>query len=171
MDYWQETRWFAVHAKTAREEFAATSVTALGLEVLLPKLQKKRRVRGVAKPWMAPLFPGYFFARFSPAQSLDQVRYAPGVLRVISSGRMPIALDEGIVPALRARLEPDGVLRLAETPLQRGAMVIVQEGPFAGLIGRFEQEWDDRARVVILLEAIQYARVVIEKRWITQAAA
>ena len=45
--------------------------------------------------------------------------------------------------------------------------MMVQDGPLQGLIGTLDQEMDDRQRVVILLEAIEYqARILIEKRYL-----
>ena len=44
------------------------------------------------------------------------------------------------------------------------------QGPFEGLMGRVEQEWDDGKRVAILLEGINKARVLIEKRWLSVMA-
>jgi hypothetical protein len=49
--------------------------------------------------------------------------------------------------------------------------VTVEAGPFQGLAGIVQQEWNDRERVVIFLHAIEQARFLIEKRWLKLAAA
>ena len=170
MEAWRKTNWYAVHAKSAREGSAAANVSALGVEVLLPTLKKERLRHGVPKPLIAPLFPGYFFARFCPEALLESVRYARGVLRIVSTGRFPIPLADDIIQSIRARIGEDGYISLGRPRLQRGTEVTIQAGPFEGFIGRVEQELSGNARVVLLLEALQCARVVMEKRWLAVAA-
>jgi hypothetical protein len=49
--------------------------------------------------------------------------------------------------------------------------VAIEQGPFAGWVGKVECEWDDGKRVAILLEAISKARMLIDKRWLAAAEA
>jgi ribosomal protein L24 len=64
-------------------------------------------------------------------------------------------------------MDEDGYLHMTPRPLRRGDRVMVQDGPLQGLIGTLDQEMDDRQRVIILLEAIEYqARILIEKRYL-----
>ena len=58
----------------------------------------------------------------------------------------------------------DGYIRLKAPRFQPGDRVTIEEGPLAGWVGQVEREWDDNKRVAILLEAIQQARLLIEKR-------
>src|SRR5215472_5979633 len=95
-DLWKDINWFALHTKPRRENFAVTNVSALGVESFLPRLKTERSVHGVARAIIKPLFPGYFFARFRPEDSLDSVECSRGVLGVISSGRFPIPVEDQI---------------------------------------------------------------------------
>jgi transcriptional antiterminator RfaH len=117
------------------------------------------------------LFPGYFFARFCPRDSLELVERARGVLRVVSSGRFPIPVEDDVVRQIQERIEEDGFITLHQRPLKPGETVSIQGGPFEGLLGRVERESDDRSRVAILLETLLRARVLIEKRWLESVAA
>src|SRR5262245_51432478 len=83
LDIWGHSHWFAIHAKTRRENFAVTNLSALKIKVLFPQLKVERVLGGVALTAVKPLFPGYFFARFCPRDSLELVERARGVLRVI----------------------------------------------------------------------------------------
>lgn len=165
MDFYRETHWFTIHAKPYREDVAATNIARLDLEVFLPKMKRERLVYGVPREMIVPLFPGYFFARFCPATHLHLIRYARGVLRIVSCGDVPLPVDEVIIQEIRSRIGPDGYVRLGARSPQPGDRVLVREGPLRGLMGIFERELDDRERVVLLLEAIEYqARVVVERR-------
>ena len=166
VDYNLTTNWYAIHAKPRRESLASVNLEALGLEILLPRVIEVQSSRGCTNRVIKPLFPGYFFARFCPGTCLQAVRFAHGVLGVVSAGTFPVPLDDDIILAIRARIASDGYAKLEPPIWTPGARVEVEEGPFRGFIGRFEREWDDGKRVLILLEAIQQARALVEKRWL-----
>jgi transcriptional antiterminator RfaH len=128
-------------------------------------------VRGVARTAVKPLFPGYFFARFCPRDSLEVVQRARGVLRVISSGRFPIPVEDEVVAQVQERIEEDGFITLRRQSLKPGETVSIQGGPFEGLMGKVERELNDGKRVTILLETLWRARVLIEKKWLQSEAA
>lgn len=167
MDLWQQTNWYTIQTKPSRENFAVRNIAAVGVECLLPKVRKERSTRNGWQQVVKPLFPSYFFARFCPALYLDLVRCTRGVLRVLSSGRFPIPLDEDAIREIRTRIADDGYIRLKSVPLEPGAQVIIEAGPFQGLVGTVEREWDDAKRVTLFLAAIEHARVLVEKRWLS----
>ena len=170
-DLWRETHWFAIHAKPRRESFAANNICALGIGILFPRVEVERLVRGSARQGTKPLFPGYFFARFCPENSFESIKAARGVLQVVSSGRMPIPVHDKIVREIQDRVQEDGLIRIRPQVLTPGIRVKIQSGPFEGMMGRVEREWDDRKRVAIFLETLFHARVLIERRWIEAEAA
>ena len=170
MDFWQQTNWFAVQAKPFRENLAAASVAKLDAEVFLPKVKQEQAICGIQRYVTKPLFIGYFFAKFSPLLLHEAVRYARGVLRVVGTSRFPIPIDEQIISAVRERVEDDGFVKLTPPSFQPGDRVCVEHGPWQGTIGRFEQEWNDGKRVIILLDAIHHARLLIERQWLSAVA-
>lgn len=170
MDFWQETSWFAVQSKPFHEKLGAASVAELDVEIFLPRIKQEQLVCGVTRLVTKPLFPGYFFAQFCPLLSLDAVRYAHGVLRVVGGASIPIPLDAEVIAAIQDRVQADGFIRLAIKALEPGDKVTIEQGPFAGWIGKVEREWDDGQRVMILLNAIHQARLLIEKRWLSVVA-
>jgi transcriptional antiterminator RfaH len=170
-DLWRDLNWFAIHAKPRRESFAGINVGALGVEIFLPRLKVECSVRGAARTATKPLFPGYFFARFCPEHSLESVECSRGVLRVVTSGRFPVPVEESIVCEIRGRIQEDGLVRINPPTLKPGDRVSIQCGPFEGLMGRVERELDDRKRVAILLEALLQARVLIDRQWLQAEAA
>jgi transcriptional antiterminator RfaH len=171
LDLWNDSHWFAIHVKPRRENFASKNISALGIESFLPRLKAERLVHGAARTIIKPLFPGYFFARFRPEDSLELVECSRGVLQVVSSGRFPIPVEDQIVRDIQDRAEPDGLIRIRLHRVKRGDRVSIQEGPFEGLAGRVERELDDGRRVTILLETLLNARVLIERRLLGAMAA
>lgn len=166
MDWFRDINWFAVHVKRFREIVAASSVRALGLETFLPLVKVDCPEHAVIKVDSKALFPGYFFARFSPAVFLNSVECARGVLQVIKSGLYPIPVEEQVIWEIQNRVEADGLIRLERRELKPGDRVSIQEGVFAGMMGRVEAELDDRKRVAILLETLWDARVLIESQFL-----
>jgi len=164
MDWFRDINWFAIHAKRFRERMAASCVEALGIEVFLPMVKVECLGHVVIKRSSEALFPGYLFARFSPAISLDSVQSARCVLQVVKSATWPIPVDDQIILEIQNRVETDGLIRLQRREFRPGDRVSIQEGAFAGLMGRVEAELDDRKRVAILVEALWNARVVIERQ-------
>jgi transcriptional antiterminator RfaH len=170
LDFWQETSWFAVQSKARQEALAAARVAKLDLEVFLPQIRAQQPVRRGVRRVTKALFAGYFFSRFCPLQSLEAVRYAPSVLRVVSCGRFPIAVESEIISSIQQQVRPDGFIRLEVRGFQPGDKVTVEQGPFQGWMGEVQREQDDGKRVLILLEAIQQARLSVEKCWLSATA-
>lgn len=163
---WNETHWYAIHTKPRQEALAATAVERLDVEVLLPKIKKEHWGRRHPCVVIKPLFPSYFFARFCSAISLDCVRFAHGVLNVISAGLVPLPVEDTIIHEIQSRHTQAGYIEMVALAFHPGDRVTIEEGPLAGWIGKVEREWDDGKRVAILLEALGRARVLIEKRWL-----
>jgi len=171
VDLWQDTSWFAIHAKARREKFAAANISALDIEVLLPFVKVERLGRAARPAASKPLFPGYFFARFCPKFSCELVKCSRGVLRVVGSGKFPVPVHDAVIEEIRDRIEEDGLIRLRSRRLEPGTRVSILGGPFGGLMGRVDRESDDGKRVAILLETVMSARVEIETRMVEAEAA
>jgi|SRR5882724_2107957 len=163
MDWRCDINWYAIQTKRFRERVAACGVSALGLETFLPLVRVESPAQAVIKLDRKPLFPAYFFARFSPTIFLEAVDSARGVVHVVRAGFCPIPLEDRVVREIQDRVEADGLIRLERRQFKPGDWVSVQEGPFGGMMGRVEAELDDRKRVAVLLEALWNARVLIEK--------
>ncbi|MBV8901862.1 MAG: hypothetical protein JOY92_17310 [Verrucomicrobia bacterium] len=169
LDFWQKTSWFAVQSNARQDSIAATRVAKLHLQVFLPQVCEEQLVSGGVRRVIKALFPGYFFARFCPCESLDAVRYAPGVLRVVGSRQFPIPVAPDVIAAIRGQIQPDGFIRLKAREFKPGDKVTIEQGPFQGWIGEVQREQNDGKRVMILLEAIQQARLLVEKCWLSAA--
>lgn len=122
-----------------------------GLEAFLPTIPKWSRWKDRRRKIDWPLFPGYCFARFDPADRLAVLK-CPGVVRIVS-------IDGRIVPI--PDVEIDGIRRLVSSELQydpcplihEGEMVEVVHGPLTGVVGRLERK-GTHARLVLAVDLI-----------------
>jgi transcriptional antiterminator RfaH len=165
-EFWRELSWFVVQTRPHSESLAAASLAELDLDVFFPRIQREQRVCGVWRMVTRPLFPSYLFAQFCPLVSLEAVRYGRGVLRVVGGNEYPIPVEAEVIAAIRARLAPEGFVRFEPQPLCPGQAVAIEQGPLSGWLGKVERECDDGRRAVLLLDAIQQTRVVVDKRWL-----
>jgi len=72
--------------------------------MFLPRVKVGRLVRGAVGTAAKLLYQGYFFARFCPQNYLASVKCSRGVLRVLSSGRIPIPVNEVVIREMRNRI-------------------------------------------------------------------
>src|SRR5258708_2476485 len=128
MDFWSETNWFAVQTKPFRERLAAAGVGGLDVEVFLPEILQEQMVCGTWRVVTKPLFPNYFFARFSPAVSVDAIRYVRGVLRVLGTSKFPIPVNANVISEIHDRVHADGYIRLEVPRFKNGDRVSIEDG-------------------------------------------
>lgn len=164
MNVWQDTNWFVVQAKPHQENLAASVIAKLDIEVFLPKIRLEQPVCGVPRLLTKPLFPSYFFSRFCPVVSLEGVRHALGVVRVVGTSQYPLPVAVEIIASIQNRVQADGFIRLETQQFQPGDKVSIDGAPLSGWIGRVERELDDGKRVLILLEVMDHARLLVEKK-------
>ena len=145
--------WYVIHAKPRQESVALLNLQREKIETFFPQLRRKRTIRRVRKWVTGPLFPGYFFARFDASLDGRLVRYANGVINVVSFGGKPAVVEPTIIAAIKDHASDD-VVTIQPPVLRTGDVVEIQTGPFRGLHGVFEREMSDRDRVVILLEVL-----------------
>ena len=161
LSIWNETpSWYVIHTKPHVEErvTAYLSLKSQAIESFLPKIEVVRRHarRRIAR--LEPLFPNYLFVWMPlTAATWTAVRWAPGSRRLLGDGERPIAVPDGLVDAIRERLEPLGFVRVGLN-LDAGARVRVKSGPFAGLEGIFERPTSRQDRVRVLLEILGSTR-------------
>jgi len=125
-----------------------------GLEAFLPTITRWSRWKDRRKKIDWPLFPGYCFARFDPAQRLAVLKCS-GVVNIVS-------VDGDIAPI--PVLEIDGIRRLVTSDLQydpcpliqEGSLVEVVHGPLKGVVRRLVRK-GAHARLVLAVDLIGQA--------------
>ncbi len=93
-------KWFALQVRTRWESSTESLLSGKGFETFLPKYNNRVRRNGRMKDVEAPLFPGYVFCRFD-AQDRLPILITPGVISVVSRGRLPIPLEDSELAAVQ----------------------------------------------------------------------
>jgi transcription antitermination factor NusG len=92
-------RWFALQVRTRWESSTAVLLSGKGYQSLLPTYQKKCW-NGGRREVSAPLFPGYVFCQFDVQNRLP-ILVTPGVIAVVSRGRVPIPVDDTEIASIQ----------------------------------------------------------------------
>jgi transcriptional antiterminator RfaH len=147
-----EPAWFCLRSRTKGEHLAATQVARQhGLEVFCPRLRFRRNTRRGPVWFVEALFPGYFFARFSPMLHLRDVLHTQGVTGIVEFGDSPTEVGGADIAALRGLMD-DQDLRVLEDSITEGTATELVTGPFRGLEVVVTRVLPSRDRVRILLE-------------------
>jgi transcriptional antiterminator RfaH len=123
-----------------------------GFHVYLPLREKKRRIARRSVVVKAPLFPRYLFVELD--LSVDRWRAVNGTFGVaylVGAGERPTATPVGVVEAIWAREDANGVVPIEEPSLYTpGQAVTITQGPLAAQTGFFKCD-NDNDRVTVLL--------------------
>ena len=102
-----------------------------------------------------PLFPGYCFAKFDPAEALAILK-CTGVVNIVSVEGKPAAIPEQEIESIRTLVGSD--LQYDPCPMiHEGMMVEVVHGPLKGVVGRLVRKDAPKARLVLSVDLIGQA--------------
>ena len=146
--------WYANWTRSRHEQVVREQLEQKGFEAFLPTLPKWSRWKDRKKKIDWPLFPGYCFARFDPAERLPVLK-CTGVVNIISFNGEIVPIPEPEISGIRRLVESE--LQYDPCPLIReGAMVEVTHGPLKGVIGRLMRK-GTHARLVLAVDLIGQA--------------
>ena len=142
-------KWFAVFTRPSQERRALVNLERQGFACFLPEVKNARRSR------IEALFPRYLFLKALPGvQNLTPIRSTRGVSTLVRFGERLATLPEGIVEAIRNRVDSEtGLVRLPRIALAQGDRVRVWAGPLAGMEAIFKAE-KSQQRVLLLMELL-----------------
>ena len=164
-------KWYVISTKPYQENHAAMNLETVGVTAFCPKIKQKKTLQGRELSVIAPLFPGYLFARFDIQSQYRAVTYARGVRKLVSFGSMPAMVDDIVVDSIKMRMS-DGCLVLPQPSFEHGQVVKIQSGPLQGLEAVFERQMSDQQRAVLLLKALAYQmRLVVPLRQVANGDA
>jgi len=144
-------RWFAVWTRSRHERAVFEQLAERGIDAFLPTPPRWSRWKDRKKKIDWPLFPGYCFARFAPANRLPVLKCA-GVVSIVSfNGELAPIPDEAV----------EGIQRLVNSALpcdpcpmlKTGMRVEVVHGPLKGVTGRLQRK-GSQARLVLSVDLI-----------------
>jgi transcriptional antiterminator RfaH len=103
---------------------------------------------------IAPLFPGYLFAKIAFPDDYYRVIWTQGVKRFVGNGEGPLPLDDSVVDLLLRKTEERGFIRPSQGFNLRDR-VRVKRGPFEGLLGIVNGSLDKRGRIKVLMSLLR----------------
>jgi len=113
------------------------------------------------------LFPGYVFCRLNEADRFALLTI-PGVVHLVSSGRIPTPIDNEEISAIQAAIR-SGIPVEPWHFLEVGERVRLSGGPLAGLEGFLVQAHDQQRVVVGLTVLKRSIAVEVERDWLEPA--
>lgn len=125
--------WFALQIRTHWESSTTLLLSGKGYPVFFPTYRTKKRWNGRFREVNAPLFPGYVFCQFD-AQKRLPVLITPGVIAVVSRGRIPLPVDENEMASIR-RVISSGFRAEPWPYLELGQKVRIEGDVLRGLEG------------------------------------
>lgn len=124
--------WKVLFVKPRTEKKTTDYCALYDIPCYLPLREKSRVLQRRKITSLLPVFPGYVFARFTPAQRL-QVLQTNLVVRILEPTDPRGMLRDLIMVRRAIRIDPS--LKPAK-PLATGRLVRIVSGPFAGVEGR-----------------------------------
>ncbi len=100
-----------------------------------------------------PLFPNYLLVRTRLFEGYYDVAWSPGVKRFVAFNDIPIPLDVNIVRYLMQQANPQGIIK-ACSKLKMGEEVLINSGPFEGLIGIIKEPPNAKGRLRVLMDLL-----------------
>jgi transcription antitermination factor NusG len=148
-------RWYALWTRSRHEQVVRDQLQQKRIEAFLPTVTRWSRWKDRKKQIDWPLFPGYCFARFDPAERLLVLKCV-GVVSIVGfEGGEPAPIPEHEIHGIRRLIES----RLAYDPcpfIREGAMVDVIHGPLKGVTGRLVRK-SEKARLILSVDLIGQA--------------
>jgi transcription antitermination factor NusG len=144
--------WYVVHTRPKCEHIAAGLMVGLpGVEVYCPRIRFQKSTRRGKVWFVEALFPSYFFAHFTPAESLRAVKYSQSVIKVVDFGGTLTSVPDRVIAELKAEME-DVDVKEVHVGVKVGDTVELTEGPMRGLKGIVNAMLTGADRVRVLLE-------------------
>ena len=149
----RDKHWCAVYTKPQKEELAELNLRQRGIKTFFPKLSLPKSARRQKK--IVSLFPNYLFVRLSLfSNEHSSITWCPGVKRLLSFNGTPAIVEESLMEFLMGQADPDGIIS-ARSNLKVGQEVMIDGGPFDGLVGIIQEPPNAKGRVKILLELMK----------------
>jgi transcription antitermination factor NusG len=144
--------WYAIQVASKKEKLVASVLAEKGYECFLPVYPKRSMWSDRVKVTSVPLFAGYVFSRFDVKVRLP-ILVTPNVHAVIGTGKIPTAIAEEDINAIRAAIQSGFPIEPYDC-LHEGDKVRVTKGPLTGIEGSFIQ-YRGSSRLILSVPLIQ----------------
>jgi len=149
------SQWFAIWTRSRHEQVVREQLDQKHVEAFLPTITRWSRWKDRRKKVDWPLFPGYCFARFDPADALPILK-CTGVVNIVSFEGKPAPINDYELDSIRLLVASE--LQFDPCPMiHEGMMVEVVNGPLRGVVGRLLRKDAPKARLVLSVDLIGQA--------------
>lgn len=148
-------RWYPVYTNSRAEKKAFQELQRKNIEVFLPLKKEWKQWSDRKKLVEEPLFKSYIFVRISSREHAA-VLMTPGVSRFLYFSGKVAAMPDKQMEDLKLLLATSDELELIEHELAPGEKVLVNAGPFKGMIAELVSIKNKRS-LVLKLENLGYA--------------
>jgi len=147
--------WYVLRSKPNKEEFLWEQLTLHKVECFYPRLRvqpvnpRSRKVKAY--------FPGYVFIHVDLAQiGFSLLQWIPGAIGFVSFDGQPSAVPDALITAIKKKVD---AINTAGGELfhdlERGDLVEIQHGSFAGYEAIFDTRIPGSERVRVLLKLLE----------------
>ena len=149
-----EKHWHLLYTKPRKELIVLHQLNIFKIENFFPKLfyisKSSKELRS------KPYFPRYIFIYVTGEKIIDpSIKWIPGVVEVVNLGGQPAVISEEIINKLKERvLIYNERIKNSKSKFEKGDLVFIKDGPFAGYKGIFNMKLSGSQRVKILLEVL-----------------
>lgn len=159
--------WFALHVRSRHEKTVHSQLEAKQQDVFLPLYTARNKWGDRWRSVSLPLFPGYIFCRFDPADRYS-VLATSGVIDIVRVGSEPAPIATGEIEAIQL-IVSSAVLAEPYPTLITGQKVVLTDGPLTGLTGTLTQI-RNTFRLVVSVELLgRSVSVEIDRDWVVPA--
>ncbi len=152
MELSDKPAWYVIHTRPKCEHVAAGLMLALeGVETYCPRIKFQRSTKRGKVWFIEALFPSYFFARFTPTQSIRAVKHSQNVIRIVDFGGRLTPVPDRVIELIRHEMDGQ-VVKEIQAGLKVGDTVELTEGPMRGLKGIVNSIHSGDERVKVLME-------------------
>jgi transcription antitermination factor NusG len=152
-DYLQP-HWYAVYTRSRHEKTVAEQLVHKSVDHFLPLYETVRKWKNGRFKVNLPLFPGYLFVHI-PLRERLQVLQVPGVVQLVGSNGVPLALPQAEIETIRDALTK-GLQAHPHPYLKVGSRVRISSGPLEGLHGILVRK-KGKLRFVVSVDLIMRA--------------
>ncbi len=146
-----QPHWFAVYTRSRHEKTVAEQLAQKSVDHFLPLYESVRKWKNGNFKVHLPLFPGYLFVHI-PLQERLQVLQVPGVVQLVGSSGVPLALPQAEIETIRDALTK-GLQAHPHPYLKVGSRVRISSGPLEGLQGILLRK-KGKVRLVVSVDLI-----------------
>jgi len=144
-------RWYAITTQPRHERVVAQQLQAKSIEAFLPLLTTQSHWKDRRVLIERPIFPGYIFTRID-LRERHHVFSIPSVVRMLSFGGAPAAIDDAEIEAVRQCLAYGNKPEPHPFP-ESGELVRVKSGALQGLEGIVTRH-KNHCRIVVSIALI-----------------